>query len=492
MKGKTEIILRDVKTGEVQVFKDENLITTAIDKIINIEVAKNHAPNTYILPIATNALGGIMLFDGELTEDAGNIHFPSEAHLVGYANQSVNTSDKYRGSYNAAESGKTMTGFVSVWDFGTSQANGTIKSVARTSNHAGGCPLYNFLGPNAESTQAGCPTTDQYWYPIRYDGEYVYMLKGNSTTHVMRLARAKIPMLQMGVADYSDVARNYEVIASWYTEVFNLTVTYKPNDREYFVQIFADDPRMYEDGHDGYIYCMFGRYTPATNYETDYTYNINYFTINYGDGNYDKSETIRLNCGAGDYAYTASYTGGKVRYYSRLLGHVHKGVFYKVDGTRKILHIIPLNNVAAYRSVRILSDQTSDYIDHLNYTASPNGCIFFQIYHYTSNSYEFLDGILYPDGTFIVTEVSYTGAGHSARHNSSSLYNGYNWTQDDDLTVWGYYADTRITRNWIANYLGTVNNLAAPIVKTAAQTMKIIYTLTDIDEEDGEGEEGGG
>jgi hypothetical protein len=42
-------------------------------------------------------------------------------------------------------------------------------------------------------------------------------------------------------------------------------------------------------------------------------------------------------------------------------------------------------------------------------------------------------------------------------------------------------------RSWAANYLGTINNLSSPITKTAAQTMKIIYTLTDVDDEDEEG-----
>ena len=110
LKGKTKIILTNVETGEQEIHEDENLVTNALDKIINIEMAMNHAPNTRILPLATNALGGIMLFDGDLTEDPDNIHFPTEAHLVGYGNQAVNTSDMFRGSYNSVESGKTMSG----------------------------------------------------------------------------------------------------------------------------------------------------------------------------------------------------------------------------------------------------------------------------------------------------------------------------------------------------------------------------------------------
>lgn len=484
MKGHTKIILTNVETGEQEVHEDENLITNALDKIINIEMAMNHAPNDRILPIATNLLGGIMLFDGELTEDPDNIHFPAEAHLVGYAGQSVNTDDKYRGSYNSVESGKTQTGFVSVWDFGTSQANGTIRAVARTHNHGGTAPLYQFNGPSAVITKAGCPTTDTYWHPIRYDGEYVYMLKIDSTTHVARLARTRIPSLRMGAADYSDVARTYEIVAAWSTEVTDYTYydsqRYKDEDyNPHTVYVYADDPLMYEDGQDGYLYCVF--YGVNWNYHT-YGYDLTYFTINYGDGSWEKSDPIRLNVGTG---YYSSHQSQSMWCAYREQGHVHRGILYRIRSGRKILDIIPLDNVASRRAVRILQDAESDYIEHLHWICGHEGVIYFEVYHYTASSYNRRHGCLYPDGVFILPERSYN---HYARGDSSTpITNGR--TCDDDLTVWGYYTDVNIVRNWASNYLGTINNLASEVVKTAAQTMKIIYTLTDVDENE---EEAGG
>ena len=185
MKGKTTIILTNVETGEQEIHEDENLITNALDKLININVAMGFNLNDYVLPFANKALGGIMLFDGNLTEDPDNIHFPTEAHLVAYASQDANTEDTHRGSYNVTESGKTATGFVSVWDFGTSQANGSIKAVARTSSHAGQSPIYWYNAPSWQATGNGSPATDRGWHPIRYDGEYVYMLKADGTNHII-------------------------------------------------------------------------------------------------------------------------------------------------------------------------------------------------------------------------------------------------------------------------------------------------------------------
>lgn len=492
MKGKTEIILTNVETGEVEVHKDENLITGAIDKIINMEMAMNHQPNSRVLPIASKLLGGIMLFDDDLSEDNNNIHFPVEAHLVGYANQSVNTDDKYRGSFNSIESGKTENGFVSVWDFGTTQANGTIKAVARTHTHGAACPAYYFNGPDYEQTSSGNPNNDTNWHPIRYDGEYLYMLKGDSNTHMMRLARVLIPMFKFGVADYSDVQRSYEVIASWSTDVFTFTYYYnrgRPSETQYNATVYADDPVMYEDGQDGYIYCMTnGR---QSSYDSDFNYDLCYFTINYGDGSYDKSETTNEITGTGSYSYNESYG----RFPKRTYGHVHNGVYYKLSGDRKIIFKIPLSNVSSYSSFRIIGDNDSDYIDSFEQIISHNGALYFEVYHYTESSYEFRSGILYPDGVYIIVERSYAGTSNS--HGGSYLYNRCR-TCDDGLSVFGYYPanGTTVYRSWAANYLGTVNNLGSAITKTAAQTMKIVYTLTDIeddsDSDGGDGGDGGG
>lgn len=476
IKGHTKIILTNVETGEEEVHEDDNLVTNAIDKIINIEMSMNHSPNSNLLPIATKALGGIMLFDDTLTESVDNIHFPTEAHLVGYANTSVNTSDTHRGSFNNSESGKTDEGYVSVWDFGTSQANGTIKAVARTHNHGGACPFYNYLSPTCDSTNTGNPTTDSYWYPVRYDGEYLYMLKGNSSTHQMRLARVKIPRMRMGVADYSDVARTYEVIATWDT----LLTTYEYYDSQWYYEhksnvrtqyVYADDPGLYKDGHDGYLYVV--GYGVTRSYST-YEYDLTYFKIKYSDGSYEKSETVRKNVGAT--RNISDYNGfGFLKWET---GHVHKGTVYFRNNTRKCINIIPLDNVAAYKTIRIISDDSSDYISYLEMISPHEGGVYFEVHHYTTSSWEYRHGLMYPDGVYIVPNVSY--AGTSGYHGDSSYY-GNVYTCDDDLIMWGDTQNTYCYFWWAANYLGTINNLSSPIVKTAAQTMKIIYTLKDVD-----------
>lgn len=478
LKGHTKIVLTNVETGEQEVHEDDNLVTKALDKIININMSMNRYPNDYLLPIATKALGGIMLFDGELTESADNIHFPTEAHLVGYANTEVDTKDTHRGSYNATESGKIENGFVSVWDFGTSQANGEIKSVARTHNKAGACPMIYYIGDGGITTRSGNPSTDTYWYPIRYEGEYMYMLKCNTTTHQMRLARARIPKLRMGVEDYSDVAREYEIVATWDTLLTTFTYKYNyiENDtRE--VSVYADSPWYYEDGHDGYIYCVAydTDYRESTSYTSKYEYDLTYFTIKYSDGSFTKSETIRKNVGVSFYKYIKDY--GMYWLY-RNYGHVCKGKLYLLSSDRKSVHIIPLDNVASYNTIRIISDDISDYITSLESISPHEGGVYFEIYHYeTTGGASYRHGVLYPDGVYVINNVDYSRGNAWTWVNDSKT-----GTCDDDLLMWGYYTDIAVYQRWTSNYLGTINNLASPITKTAAQTMKIIYTLKDVNE----------
>ncbi|MGN0363705.1 MAG: hypothetical protein ACI4ET_12780, partial [Bilifractor sp.] len=121
IKGKTKIVLTDVNTGKQEVHEDTNMVTNAVKYLMNMEMGNNANPEEYVMPVSTNALGGLLLFDGTLKEDADNVHFPSsdQAHLVGYAGQETNTYDKMAGSINSAESGRSDTGYTNVWDFGT-------------------------------------------------------------------------------------------------------------------------------------------------------------------------------------------------------------------------------------------------------------------------------------------------------------------------------------------------------------------------------------
>ena len=86
MKGHVKIELFDHKTGKLKKIERENMLTNALAYRAGID--SNDTLGLYsseysIMPLGTKGLGGLYLFDGPLTEDADNVHFPMDVHLTG-------------------------------------------------------------------------------------------------------------------------------------------------------------------------------------------------------------------------------------------------------------------------------------------------------------------------------------------------------------------------------------------------------------------------
>lgn len=130
IKGHVTIELHNHRSGFTERIEQDNLVTDAVGILASAYAGANMTDK--FMPIAKNALGGLMLFDDTLEEDAANIYFSGDAHLVGFAGQWNNTSNPLCGSLNVQETHATDTGYETVWDFSTSQANGTISALALT------------------------------------------------------------------------------------------------------------------------------------------------------------------------------------------------------------------------------------------------------------------------------------------------------------------------------------------------------------------------
>lgn len=151
IKGHVAIELHNHKTGLRDRIEGDNMVTNALNYVIPIVMGGNTSAEN-LMPLCKKALGSLMLFDGTLTEDKNNMFLPAEAHLVAFADRGLDTTHSDRGSLNSAETYQTDTGYQSVWDFSTSQANGTIKSLALSLNYSFGSSYirnspYNLVGP---------------------------------------------------------------------------------------------------------------------------------------------------------------------------------------------------------------------------------------------------------------------------------------------------------------------------------------------------------
>ena len=142
--GKTIIELKDAKTGKlVQRTEDHNMLTNALTEFYKQGGMTNPSAfgNGNIRTDALHyLLGGVLLLDTALDESASLIRVPSGVGMTGNGAYNVLNSGNppELGSWNENESGWQQDGsYKMVWDFTTSQANGTVACVCLTSLYHG-------------------------------------------------------------------------------------------------------------------------------------------------------------------------------------------------------------------------------------------------------------------------------------------------------------------------------------------------------------------
>jgi len=175
LKGSTVIELTDTKTGEVERFDDNNIVTSAIDdiilkrkKYINFEGGAigsvNYRPYSFVglFPLYSGFFGGLLLFANRL--DESQKYITGNDNIIGGASYGVAYSGLASGvgSYNESESEINLDeGYVKlVYDFSTNQCNGTISAVSLANHNYCKYRLYGidikdlYKSPSATFTQA--------------------------------------------------------------------------------------------------------------------------------------------------------------------------------------------------------------------------------------------------------------------------------------------------------------------------------------------------
>lgn len=144
-KGHVTIELTDVHTGEKQTIEGHNMVTNSVRNILRDNILGLLDLNA-ITPI-NKLFGGVFCFGETMTEDADNIRpvndgiNPLRAHAGQTSHSSAST---LRGNPNGVESGEITGGYRFVWDFLTSQGNGTITSLGLVPSETGDIGLKPF------------------------------------------------------------------------------------------------------------------------------------------------------------------------------------------------------------------------------------------------------------------------------------------------------------------------------------------------------------
>lgn len=468
IRGLLKVELFDAKTKKlVQKVEKENMVTNAIKNMLQGYAATNQMGN--IMPLYSVGLGGIMLFDAELEASADNIHFPMSSHLVGYGTQGVDTTNTLMGSKNSLESSVTLGaggGSTTVWDFGTSQANGTIAAVALTSASSPFKPL-----------SRGCVATPCYYSGsdrkrynqnavLAYENGYVYIVRSISSsveqsgtsytrTYTMAIHKTYAPMHDYKVGD-SATNNMYTADELHQTLTWTQSTTGTSPDIN---EVFAPCVDIDGDGS-AYIIWSPGNATGnGTLYVTKIERNGLEWTAN-------STEILSLT------GCPLKNNYGKIIQGSYLVMSYDGHSFYKIDSANP-------------QDIKQITLPDGYYIYGYNVWQSPvkgGGMLFFvltdrPVGEKTTRYYRY--AILYPDGTIVLDGKDLANIEY--RMDSQNPKYGLNFPIDDGY-AFGWqeeYYSPELYGFYMSNYLGTIANLKTPIVKNASQTLKITYSLVD-------------
>lgn len=473
LKGKTTFELTDVNTGKVEVIEDSNMITNALQEFLTTygyfgcDLLSDATIRTNSLWV--NLLGGLFLFDSTIEENVANTFMPAGVKMIGNGSKDVTNSGTVTelGSYNDTESGTQSDGSIKfVYDFSTTQANGTIACACLTSKIGGYIGMGNdsnrylnssyifnhFISDNNYSCQSNISgagkDTSHILYPV-YSENAIYFtnpynIKYSSAyalQHWSATKKIQILKVRAGFTGVSIKDRRYldKVIATYDVDIPQDILDYMGTSTSYLT-ISRDSERN--------VYVIFNKNSSSNlgagafcwimKINKDMKAKAYKFTNNTGVSlTIGDTKYITFD---GDYLWIYAYNSPYYLYgikYTDSTQIIETGIDKK---SRYNLYTIGKNLIGIYSEYSGSYYYAPTIYDVVNRTHRQiNGAI-------SSNEYILIP---FPDKKGVYLQVYY----------SSSICALY------------VMKDPR--------YLATINNLSEPVVKTASKTMKVTYTITE-------------
>jgi hypothetical protein len=448
--GYTRITLRNPISGNIlKDIESENTFQGA--KIAagmrNLGVANASilaGDDTRLRALWSQYVGGLFLFQNSITE--GDSYMSAGNKMIGNGSWNVtnNQEPNELGSFNSIESSASASAVTQVYDFSTQQANGQISCVALTSRLGG---LIGYGNPSGKVYTAADVEWSQYLTlyksinPLDAEdgghrciiGNKYYRFNYDSTTHKMTVHKWNVPLTQGSVFDWLDDSSTLLDMSSFhYSTIFeNAYSAWSPVPSGGKIYFIPQD--WFNIAVGGTIYYI--EYNPANGTLTE------------------KSFTNSLS----------------VALVGRYINIAHGLLFFTIHNSYKI------EVFDATTSVHVRTLETPDDAQWNNFRNGgefPNGLVVLtgvvSSNSTTKNVTWFYDTV---NDTFYPANAS--GVYGICSDASTPLFY--------DATAGAIWNSRRYDLVAVNNplYLATINNLQSPVTKTAAQTMKVTYTLTE-------------
>lgn len=505
-KGHVTIELTNQKTGKVRKYEDDNMMTGAISKAINFTANHNWTQSLDLFTTHLNLLGALVLYDSTIQESADQVWLPAGVKPVGYGIVGDTNSFQDRqewGVYNSQESDTSSpTTKKWVWDFTTSHGNNTIACVGLTHYNAGELGLgaenwsnmqrqYNqniTLGTIMPQSKKGKQGRNNYnvgavgTSTALADGSYQNFCidSANNLKYMFKVCRNGLSVISHSMnPEKFDVFRGSQEWQDYtedtYAETFN-------DSGDYFFHFYNTDEKV--------LYFWIGG--------NDFRYNssvaIKIHKFDCANKVLTKDwKTFSFNGSANNLAVSNFVVTNTAVYFINIADSSHTRVQKYTFSNGQITTLIEWQNIVNYicmygRKSYILNGRIYWYYLIVNglYAGQP-------IRYYT--------GIVdTDDDSFMYTNFGYytldTSSDNTSKFNvvppidNTQVVFGTNMNANEnqlfmmDIQSSGAANNQTVGNTFMpCNYLGTINNLSEPIVKSALETMKLTYELTAVEEE---------
>lgn len=431
----------------------ENMVTDAVDRILAMSPWWDDQVTKH-LPLAQNLLGGLYLFDSQLTESRANYHLPGNAKITGIGGRLTDLTDPKRGTLDGTLTGPIENGYKNVWKFTENQANGYIASVSLTSKEAGAGMLFNFIGSYDPQRYMGklnrIPaygylTGYQYYVvPLLYDEEneelYYGIYDGSST---LTIYKREFHLYSFGVNDGGNPG--------------NIDLVYPAETIGTLTSVSGMDSRHCCNGFDGYMY--FCNASTTSN-------GLRFSNMRRLDLNALKTGTVTFES-LGEKQFTMA-SGGQYKYVMNN-GYIYITAGGYQDAVRRFSIADPSSYID-YAPETETDVKTS--IETTNKLYSLHNGLVAETLSSSDYSSNFSTILHYPDGK----SVKVTNGCAYSEPTDMDIYDM------DLIRLWRYGSQNGFQVSPLQEYLGTIFNLPSRIHKEPTMTMTVTYTLTNVTE----------
>lgn len=461
LQGVMTIELTDVNTGEVETVEETNMVTNAVNYILGLnpmgvyfnasdEYDEAFLWNDVLLPICPNMIGGIFLYSEPLEESVENI-YPTTAKLpMAYASNDVNaTASTIRGSLNLNESKPLDNGYRFVWDFTSSQGNGTIAAVALTSAQGGKnaygdehgssnvfLPLKRVELPGMEQEELANMYSA---VEVDFENNVMYNIRFQDSSVIIR--KRRLPVFSVGLND-----RLNDMTCTLIEEKVITCSTFK------FIGSYTPSGKFL-DGMDGYWY----GFANAGNSSGD----ASLYWVKIKKDDYSMTEGMWTLSNVAMQAVGSFKIGTYVESACRCA--IRNGYLY-----------VPANDLTGIYKINLNNSTDVTLID-FGFTSSGGSMTNSGT---NGNNIVLVNDLLMGYDYMITADDRVLPIAGSKR----LLYSGTPLFQYKQfLTSWGGNYGTEYHNTYLLMpYLATINNLDSAVVKDTDKTMKITYELTEV------------